>query len=205
MRKWVKGVLKKGLGEYVLVRGHRLEGEGSFVSFPDEFSAHRFLRGFLRDPSSLARLRLHLLRWGLGADLSRLDDQGMIRELARHLLSGRLRVVRLERGPPPTSSGVSGGVATQPEEKAPEERPSRRPVVFPEDRQPRHWVRLLVVDDETDEPIPGVRIRVKLPSGEVGAPRTDSRGTIHIGHLTFGTLDILEILDDEALEVIRIE
>jgi hypothetical protein len=64
---------------------------------------------------------------------------------------------------------------------------------------------LLVVDDETDEPIPGVRIRVKLPSGEVGTPRTDRRGTIHIGDLTPGTLDILEILDDDALEVIRIE
>jgi hypothetical protein len=62
-----------------------------------------------------------------------------------------------------------------------------------------------VVDDETDEPIPGVRIRVRIPSGEVGTPTTDRRGTIHIGGLTPGTLDVLEILDDDALEVVGID
>jgi len=186
------------------VKGHKLREEDSPVSFPDEFSAHSFLRGFLQDPSSLTRLRTTLLRRGLGANLSRLDDHGMIKEFARHLVSGRIRVVRVDRGLSPVHSVVSEGAAAQPEEKTTEERPPRRPVVFPES-PPRNWVRLRVVDDETDEPMPGVVMRIKLPSGEVGKPRTDRRGTIYLDDLSPGTLDILEILDDDALEIVQID
>ena len=205
MRTLVAGVLKKGLEEFVMVHDHKLRGDDSAVSFPDEYSALTFLRGFLRDPYSLTRLRGHLLRRGLGANLSRLDDQGMVRALARHLISGRIRVVRKERRPPPGLSGGPEGAATQPEEKAAEERPPKRPVVFPESPGPRNWVRIRVVDDETDEPIPGVALRIKLPSGEVGRPRTNRRGTIYLDDLSPGTLDILEILDDAALEVVGME
>ncbi len=48
-------------------------------------------------------------------------------------------------------------------------------------------------------------MRVKLPSGEVGTPRTDRYGAIYLYDLDPGTLDILEILDDEALEVVAME
>ena len=186
------------------MKGHRLREEHSPLSFPDEYSARSFLRGFLQDPSNLIRLRNHLLRRGLGANLSRLDDHGMIREFARHLVSGRIRIVRVRRGARPSRPALSEGAAAQPE-KAAEERPPRRPVVFPESRGPRNWVRLRIVDDETDEPIPGVAMRVKLPSGEIGKPRTDRSGTIYLDDLSPGTVDILGILDDDALEVVGVE
>ncbi len=205
MRKFVKGVLRKSLAEFEIVRGHKLREENSPLSFPDEFSAQSFLRGFLPDPSSLTRLRNHLLRRGLGANLSRLDDHGMIREFTRHLVSGRIRVVRVDRGSPPVHSVVSEGAAAQPEEETAEERPQRRPVVFPKSPGPRNWVKLRVVDDETDEPMPGVMMKIKLPSGEVGTPKTDRRGTIYLDDLSPGTLDILEMLDDDALEVVGID
>ncbi len=204
MRQVLKGSLKKNLAEFVILKGHIRQGDESLVPFPDEYAAKRFLRGFLRSPSGLTHLRNHLLRRGLVVNLSRLDDQEMIREFARHLVSGRIRVVRVDRGHHPMSSGVSEGAAAQPEEKTAEERPPRRPVVFPESR-PRNWVKLRIVDDETDEPIPGVVLRVRLPSGETGKPRTDRRGTIYLDDLDPGTLDILEILDDDALEVVGIE
>lgn len=47
-------------------------------------------------------------------------------------------------------------------------------------------------------------MKVKLPSGKVGELSTDETGTIHIGDLTPGTMDILGILNSDALEVVRI-
>ena len=204
MRKLVKGSLKTSLAEFVFVKGHKLQGDDSPVPFPDEFSAKSFLRRFLRDEKGMTSLRNHLLRGGFTSEICRMDDQEVIGEFARHLVSGRIKVVRVWGDARPDRPALSEGAAAQPEEVA-EERPPKRPVVFPESRGPRNWVRLRIVDDETDEPIPGVVMRVKLPSGEVGRPRTNRHGTIYLDDLSPGTLDILEILDDDALEVVGIE
>jgi hypothetical protein len=153
----------------------------------------------------MAGMRECLSREGTVGDLSRLDDAAVITELGKHLVSKRFRLVVVERPLLPGRSGGGGSAPARTQEETAEERPTKRPPVFREARELRHWIRLMVLDDETGEPIPGVRIRVKLPSGEVGAPATDRRGIIHIGDLNPGTLDIQEILDDDALEVVRIE
>ncbi len=197
----------------MIVKGGELEGDDSPLTFRDVASARRFLRRFLRERSCIARLRDVLSSERVVTDLTRLDDRRIVDEFAKHLVSRRFRVVALDR--PPLFAVPTGPeeATARPEEETSEEqaeegaegKPSRRPGVFPRDQTPGHWVRLLVVDDETDEPIPGVRLKVKLPSGEVGEPRTDRQGAIHIDDLSPGTLDILGILDDDALEVVVIE
>ena len=196
-----EGVLKRGSTRFWVVKGYALPPSAPALQFLDEFSAKTFLRGFLHEPSSMAEMRGCLWRDGMVGDLSMLDDDEVIQEFAERLAAERLRLVVAAPG----RSQGGGGVAAEPQAETAGERPTRRPPVFREDRGLQHWVRLKVVDDETGEPIPGVRIRVKLPSGEVGAPTTDRRGIIHIGDLTPGTLDIQEILDDDALEVVGIE
>lgn len=204
MRRFSKRVLRKGFTELLVVKGDELEEEDSPLTFRDELSAQSFLRGFLGERSSMTSLRDHLSRERVVADLSRLDDQRMIREFAKHLVSGRFRIISVGRIAPQVGWTPTGDTAQRERETA-EERPPRRPAVFPEESTPLHWVQLLVVDDETDEPVPGVKMRVKLPSGRVTEPSTDQSGTIYIGDVDPGTLDILEILDDDALEVVRIE
>lgn len=200
-----EGALKQGSTEFRVVKGYALTPSASATRFLDEFSAESFLRGFLCEPTAMAGMRECLRRDGMVADLSMLDDEEVIQEFGKKLVAERFRLVAVERPLSPGRSTGGGGAPAQPREEIAEERPAKRPPVFRENRELSHWIRLKVVDDETGEPISGVRIRVKLPSGEVGAPTTDRRGTIHIGDLTPGALDIQAILDDDALEVVKIE
>jgi len=212
VRLAVKGVLTEGADPLRIIEGHRLRREDAPLEFPDELSAHTFLRRFLRDPFSLAVLRNHLLEVVWESNLWRLDEHAMIREFARHLVSGRIRIVPALEGVAPTRSSIphkaAGENQQEKREERQEERPAKRPVVFPEASRPvetHNWIKLKVVDDETGEPLPGVPVKIKLPSGEVGTPKTDWKGVIEVYELPPGTLDILEMLDEEAFEVVGID
>lgn len=204
----MKGILRKSSAQFVIVKGHESRGKGSSLSFPDEFSARAFVRQLLREKSNTGSLRRYLLRAGFVTNLSRLDDRKLIREFARRLVSGRIRIVRVDKGTHPARWAIPGGTSTQREEKPTEERPRPRPVAFTEVRdteETRNWVKFRVVDDETGEPVQGVTLKLKLPSGEVGKPTTNRRGGIDLYDLTPGTVDIQEIIDSDALEVVGME
>ncbi|MGD2123658.1 MAG: carboxypeptidase-like regulatory domain-containing protein [Gemmatimonadota bacterium] len=229
MRLFVKEVLRGGFSELLILRSYELRPDDSPLIFRDRLSAQGFLHRFLRDESSRNTLRKALLREGFVPNPSQLDDQGVIREFAGLLVSKRLSLVALDRPVPEEGGGAPPGASSRrdtadsaerdsqpeegdpaergrrPEEEDSGERSPRRPAVFPKASTPRNWIKLLLVDDETEEPIPGVKIRVRLSSGETGEPTTDRRGTIYIDDVPPGTIDILEILDDEGLEVVEVD
>ena len=62
-----------------------------------------------------------------------------------------------------------------------------------------------VVDDETGQPIAGVELTIRVPTGEVETDVTESNGMIRIDDLESGTCDILLMDDAEAYEVVRVE
>lgn len=208
MRQAVKGVLTESPHPLRIMEGQRLRREDAPLVFPDELSAHTFLRRFLRDPFSLAVLRNHLLEVAWESNLWRLDEHAMIREFARHLVSGRIRIVPALEREAPTRSPVPHKAAGENQQEKQEERPAKRPVVFAEASRPvetHNWIKLQVIDDETGAPLPGVPVKIKLPSGEVGTPKTDWKGVIEVYELPPGTLDILEMLDEEAFEVVGVD
>ncbi|MFN8549493.1 MAG: hypothetical protein U0527_16360 [Candidatus Eisenbacteria bacterium] len=63
------------------------------------------------------------------------------------------------------------------------------------------WVRFKVVDEETKQPVAGVKLRIKLPSGEIQTAVTNAAGMIHLGGIDPGACDIVSMKDDAALEV----
>ena len=67
-----------------------------------------------------------------------------------------------------------------------------------------HWIKLQIVDDDTNEPVKGVSMKIKLPSGEVKQFKADSNGTIEIKGVPEGTWDIEEMIDSYALEVVEV-
>jgi len=64
---------------------------------------------------------------------------------------------------------------------------------------------LRVVDDQTGEPVPGVKLKITLPDGAVETHTTDQDGVIVIDDIDPGTCGILKMIDDEAYEVVRVE
>ncbi len=66
------------------------------------------------------------------------------------------------------------------------------------------WVGFRVVDDATGDPIPGVALKVKLPNGEVRDFTTDAAGRIDVRDIQPGACTIEKMVDDRALEVVRV-
>jgi hypothetical protein len=66
------------------------------------------------------------------------------------------------------------------------------------------WVGFRVVDDETDQPVSGVALKVKLPNGEVRDFTTDGSGRIDVRDIQPGSCTIEKMIDDRALEVVRV-
>lgn len=73
-------------------------------------------------------------------------------------------------------------------------------------RETKHHVKFQVVKDETNEPCRNVRLKIKLPDGTAEMHTTDAEGMIEIDDLdTPGACEILEMHDDQAFEVVRVE
>ena len=67
------------------------------------------------------------------------------------------------------------------------------------------FITFQVLDDDNSEPVPGVKLEIRLPDGSLETFTTDSEGIIHIPNLEPGTCSIERMIDDDALEVVSIE
>ncbi len=73
-------------------------------------------------------------------------------------------------------------------------------------RDTKHQIAFQVIKDETGEPCPNVRLKIKLPDGTEEMHTTNSNGMIEIDDIdTPGNCEILEMHDDKAYEVVRVE
>jgi hypothetical protein len=161
-------------------------------TFRDPADAVAFLRGLRSDDSDLAVLRK--LLWDLqpGLDVSRLDDQQVLEEAARCLAGGDAQVA----SPGAAAELIRGGAEVEPREAEPEQ-----PAAGPQ----TSWIKFKVVDDETGEPIPDVKLEVRLPNGNAREYSTRPDGMIEVDEIDPGTCDILKMTDEQALEVVRVE
>jgi hypothetical protein len=66
------------------------------------------------------------------------------------------------------------------------------------------WIEFKVVWDETDEPVPWVKLRITLPDGIENFYTTRPNGTVRIKDILPGTCDIGEMIDKDALEVVKV-
>lgn len=178
-------------------------------TFPDTSFALRFLRRFLHDSFAMASLRRVAARHLGGSSISSYSDQDVLRQLAPALVAGRLHFVPLDR--PRLHSYArgngSGGVTPEtPDEVLPDDYGPVPPIAPPEGPvPPTYWITFQVVDDDTEEPIAGVDLQLRLPGGAMGTYTTDAEGVVHLQGLEPGTADIQQVHDDEALEVVALD
>ncbi len=196
----MKRMLRRGFKEYELLDRDHPESPGSSLIFNHETSAQNFLQGFITDPFSMMALRDLLDEDPLHTDPTRLEDQDIIQQVARQMVRGQVRVVVIAVRPTEGLAVPYDPTKTPVEEEEEEEGPVEE--VAP---ATANWIKFQVVDEDTGEPVKDVTLKIKLPSDEVKEYKTDGSGTIEIQDLTPGSCEILEMRDEDALEVTRLQ
>lgn len=161
--------------------------------FRNKLSAFQFLKSFLKDYLSMMRLRTLISRYHkLGGPRS-MDDHQVLELLADRLVSGQLIILKVPRKI--WSGSPADSVVEEEEEAAP-------PATVLEEE--RHWIKLKVVYEETEEPVSGVPFKIKLPTGEIREFHSDSNGEVEVNDVPDNAWDIMEMMDSEALEVVEV-
>ncbi len=200
----MKRILRHGVQRVEILRSHECDSDDIPMKFGDRLLMLEFLRGFMHDPLNMATLRNALAEQLPFMDIIRLKDDEILQQFAwqitRRYFELVPRVIELSRfvGPGASSDDSeadseagAGEAAAPPAAAAPQEETD--------------WIEFRVVNDETDLPVPGIGLKVKLTTGETKDYTTDANGIVRIDDLPPGTCDIVEITDPDASEVVRVE
>ena len=109
----VRRILCRGPQAIALLRWpepHTLE---NCLEFCDTSAAVDFLRPYLDDPISLTTLREVLATEGAYTDITGLEAQDVLAELALYLVWGRVKVVPYATSRAPIQAGIAGQAAAQ--------------------------------------------------------------------------------------------
>lgn len=171
------------------------------------------LRPFFRDPFSMSTLRRasSTILWDQDHNSSLRTDDDVLLQLASRVVAGRLCLVRLDL---PRNDGEGGGTSVsdardQIEEPEPPAETQQAdavepPIPTPDEQAAAHWIAFQLLDVDTDEPLAGVNLRLRLPDGSVGLLTTDAQGLVHLDGITAGTCDLEEVLDDDGFEIVHV-
>lgn len=178
--------LRDGDTEYVLLEFHEPVPEGHEpLSLGDPLRAERRLSHFAQDHFNLRTLRELAHTHALGRTYEPLSEQQVVRQVATLLGQGRLR---LARAPLEMVPGVMA-----PLEKV-------KPVPAPTPEEETHRLMLKVVDDVTDTPIAGIKLRVEIDGAKQQAT-TDDSGEIELSGLrTQARVKVTSVIDGATLE-----
>lgn len=197
-------VLKLGTTDY----GCLEPGESPYVEFPNRGLAISLLNRLRVEPGGMVTLR-GLLRDAGGtimpSEIARLCDEAVLTHLADMLVSRRLKLMRL-----PEESPAPAEAAPAQEEAAPSPpplRPAKEEVEEPPaaaEEEDTHWIELVVLEAEGDQPMQGVTATLKLPTGDDEELVTDEQGKIRKEQLPSGSWEIKELESEAVLEVVEV-
>ncbi len=200
----MKSYMRIGMQKIELKRSHECRPDDTPLVFFSKFSALSFLHILLGDPINMMTMRARLSVDGAySLRVGRLGNHEVLNLLALDVISGRYSLlIKSEQGWRAHSSGSTP--AADRRSAAPENRlpTTQRGQTVKE--QPTGWVEFQVVDHETGKPLEGVILKVRIPSEGMKRLSTDANGDARIESLDAGTCDIDEIIDLEALEVVRV-
>jgi hypothetical protein len=145
-----------------------------FLEYRDAEDVRRLLGRYQFDSVLLARLRQHVASEQFLLDPYRLTNTQIASQVADLVASQRLPLARHERPRFTLAEGVTGG-ASDDSTATPKKKLT--------------WIEIVVIDDVTGQPVPWVRMAVKLPSGDESFYTTDNEGLIRIDDIDPGTFD----------------
>jgi hypothetical protein len=149
------------------------------------------------DPIAQQQLRRIVYEQVNGRPMDRLRDISLLNIIGGWLAEGRPGLADLELRELPVSARGIASETPAPVEEA--EGPAA------ERKTETYWVRFQIVDDDTNDPLPNIRLRIRAPGRGSREYTTDGEGVIYLDGLPDGVCDIEQMLDDDAFEVVRVE
>jgi hypothetical protein len=176
--------LREGQREYLLLALHDPLPEGcQALDAGRGWTLERRLRQLAQDESNLRTLStLVQVHGALGRHAQRTSED-VVKQAATLLSFGH---VRLALAPPPERYGAPA---------FPEAVPKQKPVTPEEDVT----LRLQVVDDVSDGPISGIKLRILFADATEKQATTDSDGNVNLKKVPKGSFDLLSIIDGATL------
>ncbi|WP_164016707.1 carboxypeptidase-like regulatory domain-containing protein [Pyxidicoccus trucidator] len=177
--------LREGQREYLLLALHDPLPEGcQALEAGRGWTLERRLRQLAQDESNLRTLStLVQVHGALGRHALRTSED-VVKQAATLLSFGHLR---LALAPPPERYGAPA---------FPEEVPKQEPPVTPQEDL---TLRLQVVDDVSDGPISGIKLRILLADDTEKEATTDADGNVTLEKVPKGTFNVLSVVDDATL------
>ncbi|WP_163997390.1 LysM domain-containing protein [Pyxidicoccus caerfyrddinensis] len=177
--------LREGQREYLLLALHDPLPQGCKpVDAGRGWTLERRLRQLAQDESNLRTLSTLVQAHGpLGRHATRTPED-VVKQAATLLSFGHLRLVL---APPPERYGAPA---------FPEEVPKQEPPVTPEEDV---TLRLQVVDDASDGPISGIKLRILFADKTEKEVTTDADGNVNLEKVPRGSFDVLSLIDGATL------
>lgn len=177
--------LRDGARSYAVVPLHEpLPEKHELVPRADPMQLETWLRRLAQDPLNQQVLR------ELSGGAFRAPAHGLlaaseaVRQVALQLGEGRLRLAEALPLPLP---------------RLPRTRVGEDPMPPPPSQEERHMISLQIVDDVTDEPISGVKLRIKLPNGSTQPATSDGSGTVRVSNVPSGNVEVRSVIDGATL------
>ena len=177
--------LRDGSRSYALLPLHEpLPEKHELVPRADPVQLEVWLRRLAQDPFNQQVLR------ELSAGGVRVPAHGLlsaneaVRQVALQLQEGSLRLAEALPLPLPRLPRTLDG---------------EDPMPPPPSEEERHAISLQIVDDVTDEPISGVKLRLKLPNGSTQSSISDGSGTVRVSNVPSGNVEVRSVIDGATL------
>ncbi|MBZ4416618.1 LysM domain-containing protein [Myxococcus sp. RHSTA-1-4] len=177
--------LREGQREYLLLALHDPLPEGcQALDAGRGWTLEHRLRRLALDESNLRTLSMLVQAHGsLGHHAARTSED-VVRQAATLLSFG---VLRLALAPPPSRYGAPA---------FPEEAPKQEPPVTPEEDI---TLRLQVVDDVSDGPISGIKLKLQFSDKSEKEATTDGEGRIDLPKVPKGSVSVLSLIEGATL------
>ncbi len=227
----MRRIIRSGAQRIAILRSHECGSDDIPMQIGYRFLTLDFLRVFAHEPLYMKTIRNVLAEHLSVMDILRLTDEEVLQQFTWQITEGYIRLVRWIESPlratgrsassedysesdsvagqdthsevsSEASSGTDSGIGAGVAETAEESTIDTETTVPQEETD---WIEFRVVDDGTGQPVSGVRLKIRLPTGEIRDYTTDGDGIVRIGDLPDGMCDIVEIKDLDAAEVVQVE
>lgn len=174
----MKRILKKGFHSFQIMEVYEVKSHHKLKKFRDKASALNFLYGFYNDHLNMITLR-NMLRDSMSCiNISRLDNFMILKQIAFRLASNQYKIAEL-----PFILPAWSDIITEMEKEL-------TTTVATTTSEDIAWIKFMVIDDETGNPISGINLKVKLPDGSQKDLSTKEDGFIEINGIEPGNCEV---------------
>ena len=196
--------LFRGVIRYQMAGCHDLRPDGRVMAFDDRSSALRFLRVLIPDPFNMATMRGALADAGYHSNIERMEDQGILDQLALLITSGVILIIEspVDALVPPLRTIPLA--AKKEAEPAPAPRPVKKPPPAAAKVPKKTWIEIELVGED-GKGIKNEDYLIVTADGKEYTGKTDRNGSVRLEEIPEGDCTVsFPSMDQDAWEEIEI-